>query len=650
MSELLVREAQPPRTVRPLAAAGGRLVAPLGSAVGLTGLAAANGGYFATAWGWSALVLLWIAGLALLARSDVGLGRLDLAAVGALAALAAWTWLSTAWSGAPGQSVLEGQRAIVYVSGVAAVLIVARRSSIAPLLGSLLAGIAAASGYGLATRLFPDRLGSYDAVAAYRLSEPLGYWNALGIFAALGALLAVGFSVHARTGLARALAAASLVLLTPTLYFTFSRGSWIALGVGTAAAIALTPQRLRLVSGLLFVAPAPALAVWLASESEALTRKRSALPDATREGHRLALWLLALAAAAVLLSLARDLLDRRLSFGPLVRRAYGSALALVVVAGLAALLVQYGGPIRIVDRAYDAFNAPPPHVELDLTKRLFSFSGTYRADLWRAAWADFEEHPWLGSGVGTYEEYWLEHREIDLKVRDAHSIYFETLAELGVVGLGLLALVLAAPLVGAARARRHPLVPVAFGAYVAYLAHAGVDWDWEMPTVTLTALFIGAAIIVAARPDDEEPKPLSPQVRYPALAVVLAFSAVAFVGLVGNTALSESAEAARAGDWDRSIQQADRAKTWAPWSAEPYERLGEAHLARGDTAKAQAAFRRAIEKAPRDWELWLGVARASEGRERQEALAQAAKLNPLSPEIRQFRAELAAEPLLEVSP
>lgn len=84
-------------------------------------------------------------------------------------------------------------------------------------------------------------------------------------------------------------------------------------------------------------------------------------------------------------------------------------------------------------------------------------------------------------------------------MRDARSLYLETLSELGPLGLALLLVALGVPVYVAFRARRHPLVPAAFGAYVAYLLHAGVDWDWEMPAVTLTALFIGASIVVAAR-------------------------------------------------------------------------------------------------------------------------------------------------------
>src|SRR5205085_1577702 len=69
------------------------------------------------------------------------------------------------------------------------------------------------------------------------------------------------------------------------------------------------------------------------------------------------------------------------------------------------------------------------------------FSG--RGPLWRQAWHDWEAHPALGSGAGTFEQFWLRHRRISANARDAHSLYLETLAELGPLGLGLLAATLA---------------------------------------------------------------------------------------------------------------------------------------------------------------------------------------------------------------
>ena len=111
------------------------------------------------------------------------------------------TWLSLLWSDDVDQTVLEGQRTLLYVAVAAALVLVVRRVDVEPLLGGTLIGIFLPAGYGLLTRLFPDRIGVFDLIAGYRLQEPVGYWNALGLFAAMGAALALGFA--ARGGAAR---------------------------------------------------------------------------------------------------------------------------------------------------------------------------------------------------------------------------------------------------------------------------------------------------------------------------------------------------------------------------------------------------------------------------------------------------------------
>jgi hypothetical protein len=70
---------------------------------------------------------------------------------------------------------------------------------------------------------------------------------------------------------------------------------------------------------------------------------------------------------------------------------------------------------------------------------------------------------------------------------------------LGIVGLALLGCALLVPLSAVASRRRDPLVPVAAAAYVAFLVHTGLDWDWEMPVTTLAGLACAAALIGNAR-------------------------------------------------------------------------------------------------------------------------------------------------------
>jgi O-Antigen ligase len=124
-----------------------------------------------------------------------------------------------------------------------------------------------------------------------------------------------------------------------------------------------------------------------------------------------------------------------------------------------------------------------------------------RVDYWRVAWGQWEENIWVGAGAGTFARYWEREGTVSA-VRDAHNLYLETLAELGPAGLILLLVALGSPILAAlsARARKHPLTGVAASCYTAYLVHAGLDWDWEMPAVTLSGLLCGVALLAAARP------------------------------------------------------------------------------------------------------------------------------------------------------
>lgn len=603
----------------------------------VTPLAAVNGGYWPTAWNWSALAFLWIAAVALILGVPA-VSRAEVAMLSALVALLVWTGVSTAWSSDVGQTVLETQRAVVYVGVLAAALLLARGSSYRSLLIGVWGAIGLVCGYALLTRLFPERLGFYDPIAGYRLSEPLGYWNALGIFAAIGSLIALGFAAHARSLPLRTAAAASLLLTVPTLYFTFSRGAWIALAAGLVAAFVLETRRLELVTALLVVGPFPAIAVWRASGSRGLTRLDSPLALASHDGHRLAVVLVLLAAAAAVAVMLAFLLSRRFTFSTAARRGYAIVLCVAAVGAALALFAHFGAPQTIAQRAYDSFTAPPPATATDLNQRLFNLASTRRL-LWTAAWHDAEAHPLLGSGAGTFERFWLQHRTIGEKVRDAHSLYMETLAEIGPVGLALLVVALSVPAVAAVRARRRRLVAPAFGAYVAFLLHAGVDWDWEMTAVTVAGLLCGAALLLAGRSQSRTFR-LSVPSRAIGIGVAVVLGVYAFVGLLGNRALSAANSAANAGRPAKEESEARHALRWAPWSSEARRLVAEGEYAQGRLRASRASLRHALSEDPGNWQLWFNLAAASSGRERVVAFRRAHRLNPLSTELGDYRAWL----------
>jgi hypothetical protein len=166
-------------------------------------------------------------------------------------------------------------------------------------------------------------------------------------------------------------------------------------------------------------------------------------------------------------------------------------------AGLACLL-HFSGRVsaRIVDAV--AVVAALALVAFVALVSVNPFSGQYRVQYWQVAWWDYRDHPVLGAGAGTFGDYWLHHRPVDVWVKTAHSLYIQALAELGPLGLAAILVAVLPPLL-VLRNRRDPLLAGAGGAYLAFVLHAGVDWDWELPAVMVAGVFCGAAVLVYGR-------------------------------------------------------------------------------------------------------------------------------------------------------
>jgi len=570
------------------------------------GLGAAQGGYFASTWGLTGLVLLWAVAIGVLALHRVHGSGLETITLGALGLFLAVSALSVLWSLDPAQSLLEVQRDVVYLAGLAALLLFARRDSVGPVLAALTAACSLVSVYALATLVLSEAtVGAGPARLDFgALSAPIGYSGALGLFAAMGSLLALGFATRSKGAASRALAAAALVPLASTLSLAASRAGFAALAVGLAVAVGLSPRRREVLVATAAALPAPLLAALISAT------------DAAAAGRGLAPALLVLAAGSAALSLSLGMGEKR----PRARLVTGAIAALLLLAGptVASTGGSSGAPVAGPVTARDALDPGRARRSLEV-----------RMDLWEVAWRSARSNPLLGSGAGSFGRWWLERRQTPRGARDAHNLYLETLGELGAVGLGLLLLVLGAPLLAAARLRRHPLVPAAAGAYVAYLAHAGSHPDWEMPVLTLTALSCGATVLVAARRDTEGRAVRAPA-RATALAAALALGVFAFVGVAGNAAMARSHAAAAVGALGDATAQARTAARWMSWSGEPWRVLGEAALAEGDVALARARFRRGLRRDPRSWRLWSDLSQASGGRLKRAAAARAGRLNPLA--------------------
>jgi hypothetical protein len=591
-------------------------------------LAFASGGYPAADFGVLILAFALVILVAVLVVDKVRLDARGTALVGGLAGLALWQLASVLWAHAAAWPVLDAERGLLYATAAGALVLVVTRERVPALAGGIVAGATAVALYALATRLLSGRVGgTYDPEAGYQLSAPIGYWNALGLLLAFGFLLGIGLGLHPRTDL-RVPAGLALVPLATALYFTFSRGAIVALLVGLIVLLWLDRRALVCVPLLVL---APTVAVLLASRSQALTRAGEPLQVAQEQGRVLALQLIGLAGLGAASAWAVPSLERRLR----LRFAPGPVVGLGAVACVAAIgvvvLVREGGPSEAAERALVAFRGEPSPVSGSLDRRLLSVSGHGRADYWRVAAGMVERAPALGTGAGSFERYWTQERPAPHGTRDAHNLYLETLAELGPLGLALLLVALGAPLTGLGRSRHAVLGPAAAAAYTAFLVHAAVDWDWEIPVLVLPALACAAILVAEARVGP--PRPLTAVARVAGVGAASLAVGVALVAHVGNVALAESVAALERGDAQGAASAARRARAWAPWSHEPWQLLGEAELAERKDTSARRSLAEAVRRAPEEWRPWFDLAIVSEEAGARRAITRARELNPLGPEI-----------------
>jgi O-antigen ligase len=119
---------------------------------------------------------------------------------------------------------------------------------------------------------------------------------------------------------------------------------------------------------------------------------------------------------------------------------------------------------------------------------------------WRVAVRAFRAQPLRGVGAGGWSVYWQQFRPFDEGAQDAHSLPLQTAAELGLIGLALLAAFLAGVGLAAADALRAApgLAAGPVAGFVVYVAHAPLDWDWQMPAVTLIAIVLAGLLIALA--------------------------------------------------------------------------------------------------------------------------------------------------------
>jgi len=617
-------------------------------------LALSNGGYDTIVRSQVGVAVWWIVLLGALAGILPGrVGRVGWVAIGLLAGFALWTGLATGWSESAERSAIELGRVATYLGVLVLAISLQGRAAARHTINGLACAIGFVTLLAVLSRLHPQSFPANDQIeflpgAERKLSYPMNYWNALAAFAAIGVPLLLGIALGARTLAGRALAAASLPLAALCIYLTLSRGGTLALVVGIVVFLAFVPRRLGAFGTLVTAGLGSAILLSAASQRDAL---QDGLPTAAAidQGTEL-VWLAVIVCGGVaLLQVAMGLAARHLERPPLLAPGRRATLlaGLALVAVVCAIGVGAGAP-DWVDNRWQEFKAPNGTIEAgsqdNVFSRLAAANGNGRYENWQAALDAQAANPWKGTGPGTFEFWWARHATTPGFIRDAHTLYFETLAETGIVGfvllIGLLVLLLGTAVVRSLRAPpgTRIWIAAAVGGLATFMTAAAFEWVWEMGAIGCVVMLL-AAVILDGRDDavvEESAKPprsLLPRAVVALLAAV-AIGAVA-VPMAGALATRDSRDAAADGHLSAALQDSRTAERLQPYAATPHLQRALVLEEAGALPSASAAARAATAQEPTNWRSWFVLARIDAKRGEAAAavrsLRKARRLNPRSP-------------------
>lgn len=516
-----------------------------------------------------------------------------------------WTALSLRWTSSDELTAVEIARIGAYLGIVVAVASVVPRAHWRAVVAGAAVAAVAVCAYALASRLWPASFTPPITVFegdSRRLSTPFGYWNAVGAWGAMSVALCIGLASHVQPSSLRAAAAAGSPIAATATYLAYSRASVVDIIIGLLIVVAVSRNRATAIVNLL-VAGAMTGGVIL------IIRRHSEIADATGgDGWAAVLAALLIAAAATAAAAwagKRVGLDR-------VRMSPGAARIALPIGLLAAIATVTAIAVVAGPQAWDKFTERKVADTADPAARLTSFSGNARYDQWRVALDEFEANPVKGTGAGTFEYTWNRDGFAGF-LRDAHSLYLETLSELGVIGFALL-LVFLLGIIGAfaSALRRAPsaeergVIAACAGAVTAYLIGAGVDWLWESPAVTVLALTLVGGVILAASGSAPAPRW---RWRIAFIAAALVLTAVQLPGLVSTSEIRKSQSALRAGDVSAAREHANTAIDTQPWAASPLVQRALVDEKEGALGASRDELLSARQRAPLDWRISLLLAR-----------------------------------------
>ena len=433
-------------------------------------------------------------------------------AVGLLAGFAVWCGISLLWSVAPERTWAHVNRAISYALVV--VLAMALASSLPRAIervayGWLLVAVACAL-YAVAGKITPgvEVLGidfNHTAIAS-RLRAPLEYWNALGLVMVLAIPIGLRITTDTtRRDATRLAALAAIFLLFVCLCMTYSRGGILACLTAIVVVTALGGQRLRglAVFGTTIVISLPVLG--LAFNRPALKGINVPLDERATDG--IVLGLVAAGCLVALLIAGWGLLqaEQRAPWNEertqLVWRGLAATATIIGLIAAGGILSAPDGPGGWADRAWEKFSQTSRD-EVSNPARLVSSNSGNRWVWWEEAAGAWSDKPLHGWGAGSFAVTHKMYRDVELGVQQPHNMPLQFLAETGIVGtllvsgaIGFLLFCALDRLRAMPGGRERDIAVALFAGAVAWLVHGLVDWDWDIPAVTVPVLmFLGVLV------------------------------------------------------------------------------------------------------------------------------------------------------------
>lgn len=428
---------------------------------------------------------------------DVAACRLNMSAALILMLFWLWTGISVFWALSPNLAWVEFNRTGGYLAVFLSGLLLGRKDHAREVSVFLFVLCVAVVGlYALGVKALPSAITNTQELA--RISVPVGYTNHVGLFMVLSIPLALYLSARAGSHwLLRLTSFAAIPLSLIVLFYTFSRGGFLAMVVGLASYFIMVPCRLRsfgiLTAGMIPVVPI----VWWSAGNEALMGDTVELALREAAASELRLMILALFALMIAVYSVALLVGKRVAFKPGVTRAVGYGVTIIVAAAVLASAVLFVGTrepsfVTWVKNSYVTFQT---RISLDVSgaERLIVINNSPRWLAWNEAVDNWEENLLTGSGAQSFPITHLVMREENASfLKQPHGLPFRLLSELGTPGMLLVGVFIAISMVAGAlvvylareRWRRSQAVAL-LSSNIIYLVHTAYDWDWNVMAVTI---------------------------------------------------------------------------------------------------------------------------------------------------------------------